>query len=299
MISPMPVHPGAVPLALITLPASFVNGALGYGFSSITLPVALLFYTNRALNPAMVLIEVLVNGHTLFVNRGSVPKVWRKTLPILLGLLPGIWAGSCLLSTLAPERLKLFTFAVLLPLALLQAGGIRRPLRSEAAVAFPFGAGVGLLYSVTTLSGPPLALMLNNQGYVKEEFRAALGLIRLTESVATAVAYCFLGLYTVGSGRIMGAMGPSVIVGIPIGAYAIRRLEPETFRRICMSFDAWVVGYGLAKLLLQLHLAGALVAYGVFAGVILIDAWLLTLFFARRGKTPDAVPLSREGTPAS
>jgi hypothetical protein len=43
-----------VVLVLITFVAATVNGALGYGFSSITVPVALLFYTNRILNPALV-----------------------------------------------------------------------------------------------------------------------------------------------------------------------------------------------------------------------------------------------------
>ena len=46
-------------LAGIALFAAFVNGALGYGFSSLTVPLALVFYTNRILNPAVVLIEVL------------------------------------------------------------------------------------------------------------------------------------------------------------------------------------------------------------------------------------------------
>ncbi len=47
-----------ITLAVITLLAAFVNGALGYGFSSLTIPVALVFYTNRVLNPAIVVIEV-------------------------------------------------------------------------------------------------------------------------------------------------------------------------------------------------------------------------------------------------
>ena len=41
-------------LAGIALFAAFVNGAIGYGFSSLTVPLALLFYTNRILNPAVV-----------------------------------------------------------------------------------------------------------------------------------------------------------------------------------------------------------------------------------------------------
>ena len=47
-------------LVLITFVAATVNGALGYGFSSITVPVALLFYTNRILNPALVLVELVI-----------------------------------------------------------------------------------------------------------------------------------------------------------------------------------------------------------------------------------------------
>ena len=63
---------------------------------------------------------------------------------------------------------------LLLPLILLQAAGVRRPIASERAIGLPFGAGLGLLYSVTTISGPPLALLFNNQGLAKREFRAAL-----------------------------------------------------------------------------------------------------------------------------
>ena len=56
----MPSH--VLALVLITLGAATVNGALGYGFSSITVPLALLFLTNRALNPALVLVEVPLNA---------------------------------------------------------------------------------------------------------------------------------------------------------------------------------------------------------------------------------------------
>ena len=58
-----------VVLVLITFVAATVNGALGYGFSSITVPVALLFYTNRILNPALVLVELVINGYVLLMNR--------------------------------------------------------------------------------------------------------------------------------------------------------------------------------------------------------------------------------------
>src|SRR5919205_4397395 len=101
-----PIDTAMIVLAGIALFAAFVNGALGYGFSSLTVPVAVLFYANRVLNPALVLIELVVNTYSLFVNRRSVPRVWRRTLPILAGLLPGVLVGSLLLSAISPGNIK-------------------------------------------------------------------------------------------------------------------------------------------------------------------------------------------------
>src|ERR1700716_4150729 len=98
----MPLDTGALLLIAIPLFAATVNGALGYGFSSLTVPVAVLLYANRVLNPALVLIEVVVNSYALFINRRGVPRVWRRTLPIIGGLLPGVLVGSFLLSAVNP-----------------------------------------------------------------------------------------------------------------------------------------------------------------------------------------------------
>src|SRR2546421_233589 len=193
----MNVTPSAVVLILITLLAATVNGALGYGFSSITVPVALLFYTNRVLNPVLVWIEVVLNAYVLWVNRASVPHVWRRVVPIVLGLAPGVVLGTSLVHRVQPAWLKLATFVVLLPLILLQAAGLRRPIKAER----------------------------------------------------------------------------------PVGLQLIHPVHPEPFRRLSMSFDAWVVGYGISTLLRQLHVVdGAATAFSVLAAVGLIDTCLLSRF---------------------
>src|SRR5215470_2527507 len=124
------VDTAVIVVATITLFAAFVNGALGYGFSSLTVPVALVFYTNRVLNPAIVVIEVLINLYVLFINLNGVPAVWKRVLPILIGLLPGIAVGALVLASLHPGWIKFGTYTVILPLILVQAAGWRRPLRS-------------------------------------------------------------------------------------------------------------------------------------------------------------------------
>jgi hypothetical protein len=274
----MPAH--VVELVAITLFAAIVNGGLGYGFSSITVPLALLFLSNRVLNPALVLIEVALNAYVLWVNRDALGVVWKRVAPIVVGLLPGVIVGTMIVTQVGPSYLKLWTYLVLLPLILFQAAGFRRPIKSERAIGLPFGLGLGVLYSVTTISGPPLALLLNNQGLDKREFRAALGFIRLAESSFTAIAYLTAGLITTQSTLLIPQILPSVLIGVPIGAALIRQMKVETFRRICMSFDAWIVGFGVSTVLRDINVVQGAAAYLFLAVVIAIDGVLLYRFFS-------------------
>jgi len=280
----------ALALTGITFLAAVVNGALGYGFSSITVPLALLFLTNRVLNPALVPLEVVLNAYVLWVNRASLAEVRPRVLPIVVGLAPGVVIGTLIVSQVHPGWLKFGTFAVLLPLILLQAAGFRRPIRTERAAGMALGGGVGLLYAVTTISGPPLAVALNNQGLAKRDFRAAMGFIRLAESSFTAAAYAYAGLYTAESFALIPLIVPSLLLGVPLGMWIIRRIDPETFRRVCMSFDAWVVGLGISLLLRALHVVESGAAYGLLLAVIAVDAVLLYRFFARPRTHPAGVP---------
>jgi uncharacterized membrane protein YfcA len=278
------VSPQELGLVVLTLGAAIVNGALGYGFSSITVPVALLFLTNRVLNPALVIIEVALNAYVLWVNRASIGAIRARVTPIMIGLLPGVIVGTFIVSRVNPVWLKFGTFLVLLPLILIQAAGFRRPIRREKSAGLIFGGGVGVLYSVTTISGPPLAVMLNNQGLAKQEFRAALGLVRLAESAMTAVAYAYVGLFTSESTGLIMLILPSILVGVPIGTVIIRHIPPETFRRVCMSFDAWVVGFGISTLMQQLKIVGGARAFLVLAAVVIIDTTMLYRFFSGRSR---------------
>src|SRR5436190_302024 len=275
----MSIDTAVIVLAGVALFAAFVNGAIGYGFSSLTVPLALVFYTNRILNPAVIVIEVFLNLYVLFINRTGVPSVWKRVFPILVGMMPGIAVGAFVLASLQPGWVKLGTYTVILPLILIQAAGWRRPVRSTWLIGLPFGTALGILYSVTTISGPPLAILFNNQGLVKNEFRAGLALVRVAESSVTAFVYYQLGLFIPESEKLLWVFIPTVVVGVPLGAYMIRRLDAETFRRICMSFDAWVVGFGLSRVLIDLNLMASPWAYSVMAATIVIDCYLLYIFF--------------------
>ena len=127
-----------------------------------------------------------------------------------------------------------------------------------------------------------MAILFNNQGLVRTEFRAGLALVRVAESSVTAFVYYQLGLFIAESENVLLMLIPSVAVGIPLGSYLIRWLVPETFRRVCMSFDAWVVGFGFSRVLIDLKLVQSPWAYSLMAVTILIDIYLLYIFFTGR-----------------
>jgi uncharacterized membrane protein YfcA len=278
-------------LAFTSLAAATVNGALGYGYSSISVPVALLVTVGRVLNPAIVIVEVVINLYSVYWNRRSATRMWRRVVPLAIGLVPGVIAGAWLLEYVSPGRVKLVAFCALLPLILLQASGRRWPVRNERTASVPLGAGVGLLYGLTTISGPPLALFWNNQGLAKEDFKVTLALVRSVESVCALIAYAYLGLLTRESAGVLPWIAPGVLIGFPLGHHLVSRLGVETFRRVCMSFDAYLVSFGLARTLTLVGVVPA-AAYIVMIVTAMIDTRLLWGYFRLRTQVPTAEVIS-------
>jgi uncharacterized protein len=286
-------------LALLSLAASTVNGGLGYGYSSISTPLAILVVINKVINPVYVLVEGITNTAMLGLSgKSNIRSTFRRVLPIIVALIPAVVIGSIALTVIAPIWVRFLVYITILPLILVQAAGFRRPIKSEQTAVVPLGLGVGLLYSITTISGPPIALFFNNQGLVKNEFKAAIAQIRIVESYTTIVAYYSLGLFTATTLQLFTYIAPPVLVGIPLGFLIVKKLGTELFRRLCMSFDAWIVGYGLAVVLGSLF---GLIDYGfaIMALVIGIDAVLLYRFFnnTRHKLTPRPLAESAGGGP--
>ncbi len=281
-----PLDLSLVPIAVVAgaaLVGALVTGALGYGFSTVTVPLALLYFPNRTLAPALVLVELVTNAVGLVAHRASVPAVARRTLPMLVGILPGVAFGALALSSVSARSAKLATYALLLPLVIAQGAGLRWPLRRERLAAVPAGAAIGALYGVTTVSGPPIALFLGNQGLVLAEFRAAMYLVRVTESVAAALVFWGFGFFTPAAASLAWTLVPSVVVGVPVGALVLRRLEAESFRRVCTSANTGFISLGLAQSTVQMELLAPAVAYGLLAVACAVEGVRLVRYFARRG----------------
>jgi uncharacterized protein len=263
-------------LALVAFGAAVANGAVGYGFSSIVTPIAIFWYSNKVLNPALVLVEVGVNLALLFRERGHLRATWPRARPVITMLYPGILLGTLGLTMIAVTDVKLIVYATLLPLVALQLLGITRPLANERRGGQMVGPGIGFLYSLTTISGPPLALFLRNQGLSKGEFRCTIAQIRVAESSLTLGTYLafdqFLGTtyYAAPSLGLLPALLVAVVVGVPLGTVILRAVSPDFFRSVVMTVDGVLVSYGLSQVLLALTWVVSRSSYLLFTGLLAI-----------------------------
>ena len=258
-------------LAIVAFGAALTNGAVGYGFSSIITPIAIFWYSNKVLNPALVVVEVAVNVALLLRERRHVRATWPRARPVISTLFPGVVLGTLGLTFIAVTDVKLIVYAALLPLVALQLLGISRPIGNEKRGGQAVGSGIGFLYALTTISGPPLALFLRNQGLSKSEFRCTIAQIRVAESTLTLATYLsfdeFLGTkyFTSPALSLLPSLFIAVIVGVPLGTLLLRSVSPDFFRGIVMGLDGILVSYGLSQVFLALKWVASEVSYVIFA----------------------------------
>jgi len=267
--------------------ASIPSGAFAYGFSATATPLLLIRYTNRQISPILNFIEIFQNAANVMLNFRNYTK---KSLIITIYGIPGIAIGSLLGAYLLKisvndALLKVIVYSVLIPLILLQAAGFRKEISLDKwkkvgyLVTFP----VGVLYGVSTISGPPLALIINNQGLTKEEFKFAISALRVAESITTFSGYLTLGVFSSQVLYYVAITSPAVITGMAIGVVTARIIKrKEDFRRLVMSFDSWVSGYGLSFNLGKV--IGYDVLYWPMIVVIAIDLYLISKYIVKRKK---------------
>ncbi len=155
-------------LAIVALGASLINGAIGYGFSSIVTPIALLWYSNKILNPAVVSVELVVNVALLFRERAYIAATKSRAIPVVATLLPGVLLGTLGLSYFAVNDVKVVVYLTLLPMVVFQLLGLRRPFSNERRSGSIIGPGIGFLYALTTYLGTSVGRLLSEPGPVEK-----------------------------------------------------------------------------------------------------------------------------------
>ncbi len=203
--------------------AAAVQGTLGMGFAILAVPVMSLI--NPVLAPVPQLFLSLPQSiGAVTRERSRVDR--RGVFWIFLGTLPGAAIGVWLLSIATDRTLDIFIGMMVLVAVLILAGGVR--LVRNGAVEFGAGVFAGVSSYVSTVGGPPVALL-----YSKDEgptVRATLGLIFLFGTSITLIVRIAAGDIT-STDVVLGlSLMPAAAVGFAMSSWLKERIASSQLR---------------------------------------------------------------------
>ena len=159
-------------------------------------------------------------GAACCATTGKQPRLATSTVRGKTGFLP-----ESLLKTLC------YGLLLLLVLAQILAGATQRGAISNGS-ARRYGFATGVLYGLTTISGPTLAAYAQRRGYGKDDARAALSVLRALEGAISLAALFLLGLFTWPSLRFAAFLQTAGLLGLFAGHRQASKVYEFRFPRI-------------------------------------------------------------------
>jgi uncharacterized membrane protein YfcA len=212
---------------------SCIQGALGFGLGLIAAPVLALLDPDFVPGPLLMLALAL----TIVVasrERGSLD--WRGLKWAFLGRVPGSVLGIVAVVWL-PEQwmLVLFSVLILTGVALSVAGWTVQPTKPAL---FGAGATSGFMGSLTSVGGPPMALLY--QRHTGAQLRATLAAFFTFGATLSLLLLAIAGeLHGADIGRA-GLLLPAMLLGLLVSRWTTRWLDGGHVRTAVLGFSGFV-----------------------------------------------------------
>jgi uncharacterized membrane protein YfcA len=217
-----------------------VQGATGFGFVMLAVPVLLLVYPARTAVCLAVLCAAPVMAATLSGCWRDVDR--RAAGPVLLGSLAGYPIGLLGLTHADARSLKLAVGALLVATALAlwlrEARGPAAPPPAGPRYDRPgvlVGVVSGALTTFTGMGGPPLVFYLAHRGLARDALRATVMFLNVATLGASGLVLAAAG--NVVAGLPWGVLSAGVALGLAgaaLGVRAFRRASGPGFRRVVL-----------------------------------------------------------------
>lgn len=194
---------------LATTVGALVQGSVGFGLNLIAAPILVILDPAFVPGPALAAALVL----TLLIG-------WRERASVdvgglrwgILGRVPGSMVGALVVLVLPERGLALALAAAVLVAVAVSAGGWNLSL--TAPTLFGAGAMSGLMATVTSIGGPPMALLYQRE--TGPRVRGTLSGFFLFGGVLSLVLLAIIGRFGVEEVRRSAVLIPGLLVGFAL-----------------------------------------------------------------------------------
>lgn len=216
------------------LVGGFVSGVSGIGGAMVAVPVAAMFIPMHELIPLSCILNVVMDGciacmHVRHCSRSAL-------LPMLIGSLPGAFAGLLILQYVSGPVLQGGVGALLLYYVYWQCIlKVIQPHRESWGRGGAAGFGAGLLGTAISFDGPPIGAYGLYVGWQPRVFLGTLGVFFVIRGTMTCALQAGAGFYTqnVIDYAMFGV--PATMLGTLVAFPVVRHINQENFRRVLMG----------------------------------------------------------------
>ncbi len=217
--------------ALAVAVGACAQGSFGFGLGLVAAPVLALVDSAYVPGPLLMVALVLT---VLVTHRERAQLEWHGVRWAILGRLPGNVVGAVAVAAL-PERhlIVLFAVLILVGVGLSVAGWDVRP---TPRALFSAGAASGVMGSITSIGGPPMALVYQRRS--GSELRSNLALFFLIGTMLSILALTVAGEITRSDVGRAAVLVPPMLLGFGASRVLARRLDGASTRAAVLGFSA-------------------------------------------------------------
>jgi uncharacterized membrane protein YfcA len=212
--------------------ASLLQAIVGFGSALVAVPLALLFLPKETVVSSMFMMGLSLNGFLSVRIRAPISP--RPVVILFLASLFGLPVGLSILRAIPMDTMQVFVGClVVLFTVLLQWGKLRLPPNGLLTALAGFLSGV--LNTSTSMSGPPVLILLAGQGLPKDQLRRTLVSFFFVSGLVAAFTLALSGVMTLQRVSYGVAAIPFVFLAGYVGDRISTRLAEGPFRVLALT----------------------------------------------------------------
>ncbi len=217
-------------ISFIFFLSGIVQGMSGFGSALIAMPLLTLFIDVKTAVPLCILQSVLMTSYLSLTLKDHMEK--EKTLPLLMGSLPGIFFGVTFLKHIESDIIKLLLGFMMVAYSMYSLFFKPQSKSLHRVWAYVAGFSTGFIGSAFSAGGPPTIIYTTLTGWSKNFIKATLTGFFLTSAIITAVAHAATGLTTVLVLKYFLVSSAFVLIGVYAGIKLYNRVSTDGYIRV-------------------------------------------------------------------
>lgn len=217
---------------LIIVCSAMIQGITSFGFSLLAVPLLSLILPLKLIVPVLVIFSLIMNIVIFSKIKGHINKL-QISLLVLFGL-SSIPIGINALKGIDENIIKLIVGIIIVISALSMNFGIKIKFKNQNLSYAITGFLSGILNGSSSLSGPPVILLLSNEGASKKNFRKTLSTYFLVLNLFTIPIFIYENMITSEVISYTLKLSPALLIGVFSGVMLGNKLPEKLFGKITL-----------------------------------------------------------------